>query len=215
MMDIDNLAGKTVHENAVARYLKFNDWKHNNLSTLVKSLGRDGMVRCATDIVFRGVANPQNCPFITPKVIVSLLHAWAEDSTDPDRVQQAWRVLHKYNSTLEPQTVSRSIQTKMYNALLKVILKSRCNSMGEHAQQVIDEMDRLKVTPDKLSYERAIKSCILSNDSTRQQELLERMRSSPFPPDYKSFQEFHILEKNAQKDNVDESSLLWKLVTEM
>jgi hypothetical protein len=215
MMDIHNLAGKTDHENAVARYLKFNVWKHDNLSTLVKSLGRDGMVHRATDIVFRGVADPQNSPFITPKVIVSLLHAWAEDAADPDRVQEAWKVLHKYNSTLGPQTVSRSVQTKMYNALLKVILKSRYDSMGEQAQQVIDEMERLKIIPDKLSYERAVKSCILSHDTTRQREMLERMRLSAFPPDYKSFQEFHTLEKGAQNNDVDKSSLLWKLVTEM
>jgi pentatricopeptide repeat protein len=125
----------------------------------------------------------------------SVVDAWAS-STEPDALERAIEVLHLLETDPTCKAMDVQADTYVFNALLKCIVSSRRPDAGPRAEEILNLMGRLHregrhrhVRPDLVSFNIAIKACLLNHDMKRAEFLLSNMERMGILPDVRTYGE--------------------------
>jgi pentatricopeptide repeat protein len=176
MMDIYARVGRTVNVENLFQRIRPNRVTYN---ILMRSLRGD--INKATALFYQMLNDPSIPPDIAS--FSTIINEWAE-SYRPDayeKVTELRELLQRHPKCVE---LNLRPDTRMYNAVLKCMIKSNVANAGQLAMDILDEMeehcteDGRDSRPDEFTFCLVIKAFLNDGDVDGAESILERMSQS-------------------------------------
>lgn len=154
-----------------------------NMAVLLNSLVRSKIPKKGflASVFLKEIVRKKHFPVDTRLATLVVL-AWAK-SDAPSAAKKALAIHEQLQETLSHDPPS----IVYYNAILECISVSGGKEAVKRTEDLMELIHRVDLTPNEITYTLAIRALLRGGDDIRADEMLDRMRESPYPPRIRTF----------------------------